>query len=338
MFATSGRVISDTAQINPGVVQGSDIANDTIVDANIGAHTTSKITVPTTKLSGTVTLAQQAPGTAGAVIARDASGNPVEITPGTSGNFLKSNGAGALPSYAAGGAADVQTFLASGTWTKPAGANAGSIVFVQLWGAGGAGGNNSNSGSGHAGGGGAGGDYFEMCLKAGDLASTIAVTLNAGGVHSSLINTSGGAGGSTTFGSICSANGGAGGVGATPGAAGTGGAAGSGGGTIAEARFAGRAGGNGGSFNSDGSVGTSAYYGGAGGSGGGADPGKVGGAATTAFTSYGAAGGAGGNARSTGSAGSQPGGGGGGGGGDTSNGVHIAGDGALGKCVVTTIF
>jgi len=52
-----------------------------------------------------VTLAKMASGTDGNVISYDASTNPVAIATGTSGHFLKSQGAGAQPVFAAAGGA-----------------------------------------------------------------------------------------------------------------------------------------------------------------------------------------------------------------------------------------
>jgi len=50
-----------------------------------------------------VTLAKMAAGTDGNIISYDASGNPVAIATGTAGHFLKSQGAGAQPVFAAAG-------------------------------------------------------------------------------------------------------------------------------------------------------------------------------------------------------------------------------------------
>jgi len=72
--------------------------------------------IPTSALTGTiataqiaddaVTLAKMAPGTDGNIISYDASGNPVAVATGSSGQVLTSAGAGAVPSFqtaAAGG-------------------------------------------------------------------------------------------------------------------------------------------------------------------------------------------------------------------------------------------
>jgi hypothetical protein len=64
-----------------------------------------------------VTLAKMASGTDGNVISYDASTNPVAIATGTSGHFLKSQGAGAQPVFAAAGGAwnIIGTSVASGS-------------------------------------------------------------------------------------------------------------------------------------------------------------------------------------------------------------------------------
>jgi len=71
---------------------------------NIG--TPSDNVVSTAKIvDDAVTLAKMAAGTDGNIISYDASGNPVAIATGTSGHFLKSQGAGAQPVFAAAGGA-----------------------------------------------------------------------------------------------------------------------------------------------------------------------------------------------------------------------------------------
>ena len=75
-----------------------------------------------------------------------------------------------------GGSVDVQTFTASGTWTKPSGAR---FVYVELTGSGASGG---KSGSGDGGGGGGGGSWWAGWLNADDLAATETITVGAGAV------------------------------------------------------------------------------------------------------------------------------------------------------------
>lgn len=104
---------------------------------------------------------------------------------------------------------NVQTFLASGTWTKPTGGY--KFARVQLWGAGGSGAN-VNSGGNDAGGGGGGGAYREVWFAIGDLTSTVSVTIGAGGAAKAAGTQAAGAnGGDSSFGAYMTAYGGAGG-------------------------------------------------------------------------------------------------------------------------------
>ena len=117
--SVGGRRITSTAQLGTGVVESDDIATDTIVaadiaanaigDSEISAHTTTKLTVPFANVTGTVpeaqiadnavTLAKMASGTDGNLITYDTSGDPAAVATGDAGEFLKSAGAGAAPSF-----------------------------------------------------------------------------------------------------------------------------------------------------------------------------------------------------------------------------------------------
>jgi len=100
----------------------------------------------------------------------------------------------------------VVTFTASGTWTKRPGLK---YIRVRLVGGGGGGSGCSSDNEGSAGG--SGGGYSEKVIVASDLASTVAVTIGAGGTAGpSGSPRAGGDGGTTSFGSHCSATGGAG--------------------------------------------------------------------------------------------------------------------------------
>ena len=132
---------------------------------------------------------------------------------GTSGQFLKTQGTSANPTWsdAGGGLQSQQVFTSSGTYTKPSGIN---IIKVIVTGAGGGGGSGTGSDN-HGGGGGAGGTAIEI-IDVSSLSSTVAVTIGTGGtVGSANSNTQGGTGGTSSFGSYCSATGGVGGYFAT---------------------------------------------------------------------------------------------------------------------------
>lgn len=103
---------------------------------------------------------------------------------------------------------NVQTFNASGTWTKPTGYTANSRVLIQAWGAGGSGGRNGTT-IAYAGGGGGGG-YNESWLLLSQLGATETVTVGAGGAARTT-NIDGATGGTTSVGSLINAFGGAGG-------------------------------------------------------------------------------------------------------------------------------
>jgi len=108
--------VSGVAQI-PGTdynVSGATITTTTAAPAGTNTvvslqlfetgivNTVASNAVTTAKINDdAVTLAKMASGTDGNIISYDASGNPVAIATGTSGHFLKSQGAGAQPVFAA---------------------------------------------------------------------------------------------------------------------------------------------------------------------------------------------------------------------------------------------
>lgn len=124
---------------------------------------------------------------------------------GTSGQVLTSAGSGSPPTWATpAGPINVQTFTASGTWTKPSGYAAGSRVFVQAWGGGGSGGKGSTKT------GGGGGGYNERWLLLSDMGATETITVGTGGAAVTASNTDGNNGNNTTVGSLVTAYGGSG--------------------------------------------------------------------------------------------------------------------------------
>lgn len=110
------------------------------------------------------------------------------------------------------------TFTGSGTWTKQDGLQS---VDVEVQGGGGSGGS-GNSADNAAGSGGAAGGYARKYIAAAALGATESVTVGAGGAASGTFG-DGNNGGTSSFGSHCSATGGNGGVEGTSGTATTGG-------------------------------------------------------------------------------------------------------------------
>lgn len=147
------------------------------------------------------------------------------VAPGTSGNVLTSNGTTWTSAAATGVGSSYQEFLASGTWTKPAGV---TWVYIEAIGGGGGGANRTAASSGTISGGGGGGGFNCKIVLASTLSATVTVTIGAGGSGgANASNASGTAGGNTTFGSYLTATGGGPGINSSYGEA-NGGAGGSG--------------------------------------------------------------------------------------------------------------
>ena len=92
-----------------GSLQTGSIAADAITDAKIAddvvgtEHLTAGEVDATAIADNAITLAKMAGGTDGNLITYDASGNPAYVASGTSGHFLKSQGADTVPVFAAAG-------------------------------------------------------------------------------------------------------------------------------------------------------------------------------------------------------------------------------------------
>jgi hypothetical protein len=142
-------------------------------------------------------------------------------------DYLPSLTLGTVLSIANGGtgvstapASDVQTFNSSGTWTKPTGNQ--TMARIQLWGGGGGGGRTDGGAYIGLNSGGGGGAYNELTVPLSYLASTVSVTVGAGGAGATS-GAAGGAGGNSSitllsaYGGLTTwaAYGGAGGSGAT---------------------------------------------------------------------------------------------------------------------------
>jgi hypothetical protein len=134
---------------------------------------------------------------------------------GTSGQVLTSQG-NAPPIWATPSTgSNVQTFDASGTWTKPA---SGTMALVQVWGGGG-GAARINTASQNSGG--AGGGYNQYTYLLSSLAATVTVTIGAGGAGRTGSSGSGSDGGTSSFGTLVYAYGGGGAAYASGGYGGT---------------------------------------------------------------------------------------------------------------------
>lgn len=183
---------------------------------------------------------------------------------------------------------DFQTFTANGTWNKPAGTPDDAMVRIHAIGGGGGG------GAGGSDGGGGGGAGIVRVMRAGDVTSTVAVTIGAAGAVEN-------AGGTTSFGSYLIAyGGGRGGNGSGRGGGGGGSPFGAGGANSSSSAAGGACtggSGTGGTGDTTGHGGNSVHDGGGGGGG------NVGGTAGNGGYSVYGGGGGGGDGSTDGSAG-----------------------------------
>ena len=120
----NGKLVAGT---NISLTEGTDGGNETLTAALTGTIATSQIAdlnVTSGKIANdAITLAKMAPGTDGNVISYDASGNPVAVATGSTGQVLTSAGAGAPPTFS--------TLPAGGSWvllnTQTASGNSSSL-------------------------------------------------------------------------------------------------------------------------------------------------------------------------------------------------------------------
>lgn len=178
-----------------------------------GANNTLTVRLDQTDVVNTLPVVRGGTGqsnsyTNGDLLIGNSTGNTLARAKLTAGAGIGiTNGAGSI-TIAYTGNTNIQTFNNPGTWTKPATAASSAIVRIQVWGGGGGGAYWSANASGCGGGGGA---YNERWMTLSDLASSVTVTVGAGGTG--VPNSSGGAnpGGDSSFGSHVIAYGGGGG-------------------------------------------------------------------------------------------------------------------------------
>lgn len=346
----------DRARIANALASGGDPITATIATASIridapsiGTSASSQHVFP----PGTGTLIADdslrilpTPGAAGRIV-YDNGSSWVALPAQTSGKFFRFGGSSAPTAGTI--TVDVQSFSASGTWTKCPNGGSALATYVQLWG-GGAGGSSgattTGTGAASSGAPGGAGGYTVEWLNPSALNSTESVTVGAAGVGGTAIASGtnlngnpGTAGGDSTFSVLKAGGGGINATHYTPGTSGTG----TFGGTNAPG-----VGGQGGAINGfgtpfAGSTGTAGYLSTApasagtvqGGVGGNGTSGLVSGVSGTGGGGGGAAnngtnnGGAGGN-------GGPPGGSGGGGGAAKTTSSGKGGDGAAGAAIVRT--
>ena len=97
----TGKIANDA--VTYGKIQHTTTANRVIGAASAGA--VGEVQVATDMVAdNAITLAKMASGTDGNIISYDASGNPVAVATGSSGQVLTSAGAGAVPSFQAAAA------------------------------------------------------------------------------------------------------------------------------------------------------------------------------------------------------------------------------------------
>ncbi len=284
MIDASGNVKIGSSSNTPGVLSiDGGVANNAalIIDNNNSGDLLTASSAGTTKFSIT-----------------NSGGIKLGTAEGSSGNCLKSGGAGAASTWGTCGSAvdgvTITTFTNGGgtTWTKSdyTGLKFTEIIVTASGGGGGGADGDTTSANG-GGGGGAGGTAIKMVAEA-SLGATETVTVGAGGTAGANTGGVGGTGNSSSFGAHASATGGTGGDGSAGGTdqnAAKGGAAGTG--SSGDVNLTGGSGTGGVGLNgpfAQGGTGGSSYWGGG---GAGAEQNAGGSTAGSNSSAYGAGGG-----------------------------------------------
>jgi hypothetical protein len=165
---------------------------DSTAPAALGASATAGVSITAARVDHvharpTLDQLDIASATYGDILYRDST-SWARLPAGTSGNYLKTLGAGAAPTWATvsggGTSAQVDTYTSTGTvitWSKPSGAK---VVQIIAYGGGGGGGGGGASVTGNfrtGGGGGGGGACNKLIYEASVLPSSLYVVVGAGG-------------------------------------------------------------------------------------------------------------------------------------------------------------
>lgn len=115
-FVRAGRTIVSSNQINPGIIVDSDVNASAAIQAtkiqelsvgvNGGVLPSTGLADAHVAAAAAIALSKLAAGTHGGVMHRTTAGVMTELPVGTSGYFLKTQGAGADPVWAAAGASE----------------------------------------------------------------------------------------------------------------------------------------------------------------------------------------------------------------------------------------
>ncbi len=111
--ASSGAITIKDSGVATAELQDDAVTTAKITDANVTTAKIADVNVTEGKIAdNAVTLAKMASGTDGNIISYDASGNPVAIATGSSGQVLTSAGAGAQPSFQTPTVGDITSVVA----------------------------------------------------------------------------------------------------------------------------------------------------------------------------------------------------------------------------------